>query len=127
MPLPLFSGKIAAGFPSPADDHIEKSLDLNEHLIPHPAATFFARAQGNSMVKAGIASGDLLIIDRSLEPKNNAIVVAVVNGELTVKRLCLKNRQVWLLPENTEFSPLMITDGMDFHIWGIVTHVIHSF
>lgn len=127
MPLPLFSGKIAAGFPSPADDHIEKSLDLNEHLILHPVATFFARAQGNSMVKAGIASGDLLIIDRSLEPKNNAIVVAVVNGELTVKRLCLKNRQVWLLPENPEFSPLMITDGMDFHIWGIVTHVIHSF
>lgn len=118
---------IPAGFPSPADDHLEKCLDLNEYLIQHPAATFFAWAQGNSMINAGIRHGDLLIIDRSLEPKDRSIVIAVVNGELTVKRLCLKATGIWLMPENPEFSPIKIIDDMDLHIWGVVKHIIHSF
>src|SRR4030042_6039051 len=85
--LPLYISRIKAGFPSPADDYIEKELDLNEYLIKHPAATFFVRVEGNSMIDAGIHSGDILIVDKSLEAKNNKIVIAVVNGELTVKRI----------------------------------------
>jgi DNA polymerase V len=127
LALPLFASKVAAGFPSPADDHLETNLDLNDYLIPHPAATFFARAQGHSMINAGIRHGDLLIVDRSLEPKDRSIVIAVIHGELTVKRLRIRKGQVWLAPENPEFSPVAITEDMGFHIWGVVAHVIHSF
>jgi DNA polymerase V len=126
MPLPLYSGKVSAGFPSPADDHLETNIDLNEKLVRHPAATFFARVQGHSMINVGIHHGDLLVIDRSLDPRHNAIVIAVVNGEMTLKRLKIENSRVWLMPENPEFSPLEITDSMDLHIWGVVAHVIHS-
>lgn len=124
--LPLFTSKVAAGFPSPADDHLEKSLDLNEHLVPRPAATFFVKVQGHSMTGAGIHHGDLLVVDRSLEPKDGATVIAVVNGDMTVKRLKVEDKRVWLMPENPEFSPLEMTEGMDLHIWGVVAHVIHS-
>jgi DNA polymerase V len=124
--LPLFGGKVPAGFPSPADDHLEATVDLNQHYIKHPAATFLVKVQGDSMVDAGIHSGDTLIVDRSLEAQSGSIVVAVVNGDLTVKRLSVEGDQVWLLPENTKYPPIAIKEGMDLHIWGVVAHVIHS-
>jgi DNA polymerase V len=124
--LPLYGSRVEAGFPSPADDHLEASLDLNEHLVQHPAATFFARVRGHSMIGAGIHHKDLLIIDRALEPKHDDIVIAVVNGDLTLKRIKVENGRVWLMPENPDFVPLEITDGMDLHIWGVVAHVVHS-
>jgi DNA polymerase V len=126
VPLPLFGSRVPAGFPSPADDHLEDTLDLNEHLISHPAATFFLRAQGHSMTGAGIHDGDLMVVDRSLEPKSGSVVIAVVNGEMTVKRLRVDSGQVWLMPENPEFAPLSIPDVADLHIWGVVAHVVHS-
>ncbi len=124
--LPFYASRVAAGFPSPADDHQEDALDLNEHLVRHPAATFFVRGQGNSMLGAGIHHGDLLVVDRSLEPRSGAIVIAVVNGELTVKRLKLERGGVWLMPENPEFKPIEIYGDMDLMIWGVVAHVVHS-
>lgn len=125
--LPLFGSKVPAGFPSPADDHQDDALDLNEHLVRHPAATFFVRAQGDSMVGAGIHSGDLLVVDRSLEPKSGAVVVAVVNGELTVKRLRVEGGRVWLLPENPAYPPLEVVGDMELVICGVVAHSVRSF
>lgn len=127
LPLPLFGSRIAAGFPSPADDHLEATLDLNQHLVQHPAATFFVRVQGDSMTGAGIHHGDLLVVDRALEPKSGAIVVAVINGELTVKRLQIEGEKIWLTPENTRYPALEITEGMDLVIWGVVAHAVRSF
>ena len=127
QPLPLYGSRIAAGFPSPADDDLEGPLDLNEHLIRHPAATFFLRVQGDSMTGAGIRDGDLLVVDRAREPKSGSIVVAAVDGELTLKRLKIDGERVWLLPEHPDFRPLAIRDGMAFTIWGVVAHVVHSF
>jgi DNA polymerase V len=124
--LPLYSSSVAAGFPSPADDYIEGNLDLNEHLIQHPAATFFVKVAGDSMIGAGIFDGDLLVVDRALEAKNNSIVLAVVRGEFTVKRLRRNGEKVTLLPENPKYAPIEIRDGMDFTVWGVVAHVIHS-
>jgi DNA polymerase V len=115
---PLFSSKVPAGIPSNGDDHSDDSIDLNEHLIEHPGATFFVRVQGDSMTGAGIADGDLLVVDRSREPRSGDIVVAAVNGDQTVKRL---------KPENPAFRPLEIGDGMDLVIWGVVAHAVHSF
>ena len=124
--LPLYLSKIYAGFPSPADDYLDRRLDLNEFLIKHPAATFFVRVEGDSMVDAGIYSGDILIVDRSLEPKNNKIIVAVVNGEFTVKRFRKTKGKIYLLSENPDFNPIEVTDETDFEVWGVVIHVIHS-
>lgn len=124
--LPLFGSKIPAGFPSPADDHLEATIDLNRQFVRHPAATFFVRVKGFSMIKAGIQDGDMLIVDRSLEAQSGSIVIAVVNGELTLKRLLIAGNEVWLMPENPEFQPLQITDGMELQVWGVVAHVIHS-
>jgi DNA polymerase V len=124
--LPLFLAKISAGFPSPAEDYIDKNLDLNEHLIKHPSATFFVRVEGDSMINAGIHSGDILIVDRALEPADNKIIIAVLNGELTVKRVNKVGDRLYLVPENDDFKPIEVTEEMDFHIWGVVTHVIHS-
>ncbi|MGE4519984.1 MAG: LexA family protein [Desulfobacteraceae bacterium] len=123
---PVFMVPVSAGFPSPAEDYVEGSLDLNRHLIKHPAATFFVRVSGNSMVNAGIYPGDILIVDRSLEAVNNKIVIAVLNGELTVKRLKLKNSEIYLFPENPDYSPIKIEENSDFEIWGVATNVIHS-
>ena len=125
--LPFYVSRVNAGFPSPAEDYIEKFLDLNEHLIEKPAATFFVRVNGDSMKDIGIRSGDLLIIDRSKTAKNNSIVLAVINGEFTVKRLLKRNGKILLKPENSEFKSLEIIDGMDFEIWGVVVHAIHSY
>lgn len=127
IPRPLYSSRIAAGFPSPADDHIDDAIDLNEQLVQHPAATFFVRVQGHSMTGVGIHHGDLLVIDRSLEPKSGSIVVAVVNGELTVKRLEIVGERVRLMPENPAFQPLEIREGMELVIWGVVAHSVRSF
>ena len=124
--LPLFQSSVQAGFPSPATDHIEKFLDLNEHLIEKPAATFFVRVSGDSMKDAGIHNGDLIIVDRSKTPANNSIVLAIVDGEFTVKRLNKKGDQIQLCPENKNYSPIIIKEGMDFEVWGVVIHSIHS-
>ncbi|STX55667.1 SOS (error prone) mutagenesis protein UmuD (RumA) [Legionella beliardensis] len=122
----LYSSKVAAGFPSPADDYLELSLDLNEYLIKHPAATFIVRAQGDSMRDAGIHNGDLLIVDRSIEATHDKIVIAALNGELTVKRLFRKDGAVRLIPANNTYSPIDITEDVELVIWGVVTHIIHQ-
>lgn len=124
--IPLYASTVRAGFPSPADDYIEMHLDLNAHLIKHPAATFFVTASGDSMTGAGIASGDMLVVDRSLEATHGKIVIAAINGELTVKRLSRTASGVQLLPENNQYQPIQITGDEDLVIWGVVTHVIHS-
>ena len=126
LSLPLFASRVPAGFPSPADDYIDQRLDLNDHLIDHPAATFFVRVTGDSMTGASIHDGDLLVVDRALEPVDGRIVIAAINGELTVKRLSLQDGTAWLLPENPAYTPLPITEGLDCVVWGVVTRVIHS-
>jgi len=124
--LPLFGHKIAAGFPSPADDYVEDRIDLNQHLIRHKEATFFLRVQGDSMLGAGIHNGDLLVVDRALEPVDGKIVIAVLDGELTVKRLERRAGQVRLMPENVAFAPIVVNNEQDLVIWGVVTNVIHG-
>lgn len=126
LALPLFASRVPAGFPSPADDYVDQRLDLNDHLIDHPAATFFVRVTGDSMTGASIHDGDLLVVDRALEPVAGRIVIAAVNGELTVKRLALREGMAWLEPDNPAYAPLPITEGLDCVIWGVVTRVIHS-
>jgi DNA polymerase V len=124
--LPLFGSKIPAGFPSPADDHLDASIDLNRQYVRNPSATFFVRVQGHSMIGAGIHNNDMLVVDRSLDAKNGSIVIAVVNGQLTVKRLLIEDDSVFLAPENPEYEPIEVKDFMELHIWGVVAHVIHS-
>jgi DNA polymerase V len=123
--LPLFSGKVAAGFPSPADDFVEKSLDLNELLVQKPAATFFVRAQGESMLGAGIHPNDILVVDRSIEPVPGKIVICALNGELTVKRLQRDNEHWQLKAENPAYADIVLHDELEMVIWGVVTNVIH--
>ena len=123
--LPLFTGKAAAGFPSPADDYIEKTLDLNELLVQKPAATFFVRAQGESMLGAGIHPNDILVVDRSIEPVSGKIVICALNGELTVKRLQREHQQWKLQAENPDYADIAIHEDLDMVIWGVVTNVIH--
>jgi DNA polymerase V len=126
LPLPLFSYRIAAGFPSPADDYVEARIDLNRHLIRHKEATFFLRVQGDSMIHAGIHDGDLLIVDRAIEPISGKIVIAALDGELTVKRLSIKGDTVRLLPENPAYPVIEIGAEQALVIWGVVIHVIHA-
>lgn len=118
--------KVASGFPSPAADYIERPLDLNEHLIQHQAATFFVRSTGDSMIGAGIHPGDLLIVDRAVIADDNSVVLAVLNGEFTVKRLRKTDQQLWLHAENANYPAIQIEADSDFMIWGTVTNVIHS-
>lgn len=124
--IPLYTARVSAGFPSPADDFIDKKLDLNEHLIEHPSATFFVRVEGESMLNAGIHPGDLLIVDRSKEAADKKIIIAALNGELTVKRVRKMDGQLFLMPDNPKFPPIQITEDVDFEIWGVVTYVIHQ-
>jgi DNA polymerase V len=124
--LPLYSSAVAAGFPAPADDHIETTLDLNEYLVKHPGETFCVRVKGDSMIGVGIHEGDLLVVDRALKPSHGKIVIAVVNGELTVKRLQLNSGKIALLPENENYAPITINSETEFNIWGVVTNVLHS-
>lgn len=123
--LPLFSHKVAAGFPSPADDYIEDHLDLNKLLIKNKAATFFLRVKGDSMVNAGIHNGDIIVVDRSVEPVDGSVVVAVVDGELTIKRLVLCNGVAELRAENPKYSPIWFKEGQELTIWGVVTSAVH--
>ncbi len=115
---------ISAGFPSPADDYMEAGIDLNRELIRNPGATFFGRVKGFSMQDAGISDGDVLVIDKSLEPVNGAVAVCFLDGEFTVKRIRLERDGLFLVPENKEFQPIRITPDNDFLVWGIVTYVI---
>ncbi len=124
--IPLYSGSVAAGLLSPADDNIEDHINLQQYLIKRPEKTFLVRASGDSMINAGIKSGAMLIVDNSKQATDGKIVVAVINGELTVKRLSLKSGGVLLLPENPNYSPIEVTQEMDFSLCGVVTHVIHQ-
>jgi len=125
-PVPLFGGTVPAGFPSPADDYVEKAIDLNEHLVRNPTSTFFVRAKGDSMKDAGIASGDILVVDKSITAADKQIVVAMLDGEFTVKRLRRRNNRVFLESGNPEFPPREITPDQEVVIWGVVTFVIHQ-
>jgi len=124
--IPLYASSVKAGFPSPAEDYAEQHLDLNSHLIQHPAATFFLRVSGDSMVNAGIFNGDLLIVDRSLEPIHGKIVIAAVNGELTVKRLQKTPEGIFLVAENSDYPPIALSATDQIQLWGVVTYAIHA-
>jgi DNA polymerase V len=126
LPLPFYDLLVPAGFPSPAQDYVEKTLDLNEQLITHPAATYFVRVQGDSMIGAGIEDGDLLIVDRALEPKHGDIVVAGFFGELTVKRLEL-TPEIRLVPMNDLYPVISVPESTDLDIHGVVVHAVKSF
>ena len=128
LELSLFCSKISAGFPSPAEDAVELSLDLNNLIVAHPSSTFFVRVEGESMSGAGIVSGDMLVVDRSLTPKSGDIVVAILEGEFTVKRWLKRNNSWLLLPENNSFNEIEISPGSsehNFEIWGVVTYAVH--
>lgn len=124
MKIPLLLQPVSAGFPSPADDFIDKKLDLNELLIKHPEATYFARVKGDSMKNAGIHPDDILIIDKSLSIKNGSIVVAALDGEFTLKRIKKLNESFYLVPENNNYKPIKVNEDDDFQIFGVVKNVI---
>ena len=123
---PIFIDSVSAGFPSPATDYMENKLDLNEFLIKHPAATFIVKAKGPSMIDAGILSGDLLIIDRSITPKSNNIVIASIFGDLTVKKIRKKENSLFLLSANSDYPSIQVKEEMECSIWGVVTYIIHE-
>lgn len=125
--LPYIDAGLRAGFPSPADDFIEISIDINKEYIKNRDTTFFAKVKGNSMVNAGIFDGDLLIIDKSLEPQNDKIAVCQIDGSFTVKRIKIEKDVVWLIAENEDFKPIKVTPENDLIIWGIVTASIKRF
>lgn len=124
--IPVFESRVQAGFPAPGDDYSEGTLDLNDYLIPHKATTFFVRVTGESMTGVGIFPGDMLIVDRSLDPINGKIVIAVLNGEMTVKRLKSNKDSLLLCSENDRYPDIKVTEMDDFSTWGVVTNVIHS-
>jgi DNA polymerase V len=124
----LCEGKVQAGFPSPADDYLGKSLSLDEYLIDRPASTFFVRATGDSMNKVGIYEGSLLVVDKGREPTNNKIIIAVINGEFTVKRLKVTGKGPYLISESTNenYGPISLIESESTYIWGVVTSVINK-
>lgn len=127
IPLPLFINKIQAGFPSPADDYLDKTLDLNDLMIKNPPSTFFVKVEGDSMSGIGMHPGDLLVVDRSKDPIDGKIIIAALDGELTVKRIrILDNKKIRLEAENPNYAPIVITQHQDFRVWGVVTGVIRS-
>ncbi len=126
LSLPLIGDGIHAGFPSPAEDFVDISIDLNKELIKNPSATFFAKVKGNSMMDAGINDGDLIIIDKSMEPSDGKIAVCFIDGEFTIKRIKIDRDCCWLVPANNDFNPIRVTEENDFLVWGIVVHVIRS-
>ena len=126
LKLPLVSASVEAGFPSPADDHLERGIDLNEELIRNPAATFLVRVKGESMRDAGIHSGDTLIVDKSVTPADRQIVVAMIDGEFTVKRFRKVNGRIFLEAANDSFSPIEVGENQELTIWGSVTCIIHQ-
>lgn len=124
--VPLYLSPVVAGFPSPADDFIDGEINLHELLVRNPPATFFVRAVGESMLGAGIHDGDLLIVDRSAEASSGRVIIAALDGELTIKRLTRRKGRVLLLPENPAYSEIDITEREYVHIWGVVTYVVHK-
>ena len=124
--VPMYGDAVPAGFPSPADDYLDMDLNLHDYLVQHPSATFCVKAIGDSMIDAGIQSSDVMVVDRALTPKNNDIVLAVVNGEFTVKRIKKNDEELYLMPANENYRPMKITEDMDFQVWGVVTFIIHK-
>ncbi len=122
----VFQETVPAGFPSPAEDYIETSIDLNEHFIPHPSSTYVLIVSGDSMIDAGIYDGDYVVVDRSLEPQNNDIIIASVNNEFTIKRFFSDKDFIKLVPENPNYKTILITPDDDFKIWGVVTGVLRK-
>jgi len=125
LKLPLFLVRTPAGFPSRTDDYVEERIDLNKKLIRHPEATYFVRVIGDSMIDARIHDGDYLIVDKALEAGHNDIVLAVLNGEITVKRLVKKANRLYLVAANPKYPPFEVTQEMDFEVWGKVTYIFH--
>lgn len=123
---PLFLTPVHAGFPSPADDFIEKRLDLNEFLIKNPPATFFVKVEGDSMINAQISDGDILVVDRSIDAADNKIVIVSIMGEFSVKRIRIIRKEFFLEAENPKYAPIKISPEMDFEIFGVVTYIIHK-
>jgi len=124
--VPLYMSGVAAGFPSPAEDLIDKRLDLNEFLIKHPSATFFVRVEGTSMIDAGIHPGDILVVDRAIDAYNNCIAIVAIDGEFTVKRIRKQGDKCYLVPENPDLEPIEVSGDMTVEVWGVVTYVIHK-
>src|SRR5690606_34574193 len=124
--------RVSAGFPSPADDYVDRVLDLNELAITNPPATYLVRVGGNSMIGAGIHDGDVLVVDRSLDPDSGDVIIAALDGELTVKRVRLRRwaggqiQALWLVPEHPDYPLIEVTAEMDFEVWGVVTYVLHA-
>lgn len=123
---PLFQSRVPAGWPSPADDYVERFIDLNEELVDDDVSTFFVRVRGRSMRKLGIHDGDTLVVDRSVEPTDGSVIVAALDGELTVKRYRVVRGQPCLVPESDEHDPIPIREGQELVVWGVARHVIHS-
>ena len=122
--IPFIPDGVSAGFPSPAADFMENNIDLNKELSENPLATFYIKVKGNSMIDAGIEDKDVLVVDRSLEPQNNKIAVCFIDGEFTVKRIKLEQDCLFLMPENSNYAPIKVTDENQLIIWGVVTYVI---
>ena len=125
--IPLLTDSVSAGFPSPADDHTEENIDLNEHLISNPFSTFFLRVKGESMINAGIKDKDLIIVDKSLTAKPGNIIIAMIDGEFTMKRLSIKNDELYLKAENHNYPDFRFKNHIDVQIWGVVIYSIHSY
>jgi len=125
--IPLLNDSVSAGFPSPADDYTEENIDLNEHLISNPFSTFFLRVKGESMIDAGIKDNDLIIVDKSLAAKPEDIVIAMIDGEFTIKRLSIKNDELYLKAENHNYPNFSFKNHIDVQIWGVVIYSIHSY
>jgi len=125
--IPLLNDSVSAGFPSPADDYTEENIDLNEHLISNPFSTFFLRVKGESMINAGIKDKDLIIVDKSLIAKPGDIVIAMIDGEFTIKRLSIKNDELYLKAENHNYPDFSFKNHIDLQIWGVVIYSIHSY
>ena len=125
--IPLLNDSVSAGFPSPADDYTEENIDLNEHLISNPFSTFFLRVKGESMINAGIKDKDLIIVDKSLIAKPGDIVIAMIDGEFTIKRLSIKNDELYLKAENNNYPNFRFKNHIDVQIWGVVIYSIHSY
>jgi DNA polymerase V len=123
--FPLYSSKVSAGFPSPADDNLEKSLDLNSYVVKRPSTTFFVRVNGDSMINAGIHDNDILVVDRSVKPSHGKVIIAVLDGQMTVKRLYKRSGKVILMPENDLYKSIEINDDTNMEIWGVVTSAVH--
>lgn len=126
LSLPFADQGIKAGFPSPAQDYLETAIDLNKELIKHPASTFYGRVKGDSMIDANVHDGDILVIDKSLEPRDGDMAVCFIDGEFTIKYIKIEKDVIWLQPANENYKPIKVTIDNDFLIWGIVTYCIQN-